>query len=374
LGVPADNRHAKNTLDSLAVQFHRFGERECRGSCPLYESLSHRIAEDSALLSLALDTRRGQLAPNVFFAAVQYLLYDAGDDQLRNWYPGLGGTRAVEPLDSAFVEFRRFCSSNSSEIRQLLKTRVVQTNEVRRNACFLPALELVSRSLGGRGFRFVDIGASAGFNLLWNRCEYAYGSNGSLRPPTPALTITCEVRGSVTPPIPQRMPYAHSAVGVELEPIDPSDEDAVRWLRSLIFPNHLDRFKLFDAAVREVIESPPDVRRGDARECLPEMIEEMPEDEPAVLLFSYSMNQIFPDGLDGARKLLTAASVRRRLFEVALGYFGGSIPVLMYAEYENGRPMMPQHKLANCHTHGAWLEWTPSDKEPHAYASISSAS
>jgi len=47
-------------------------------------------------------------------------------------------------------------------------TQRVQTNEVQRCTALIPAFELVFRRGDNRPFALVEIGASAGLNLLWD--------------------------------------------------------------------------------------------------------------------------------------------------------------------------------------------------------------
>ena len=63
---------------SLHDVFAYFAVEEFRDYSPLYRDISSGIAEDDALLALCTQLRPGQPAPNLIFAAVQYLLL-AGD-------------------------------------------------------------------------------------------------------------------------------------------------------------------------------------------------------------------------------------------------------------------------------------------------------
>ena len=64
-------------LDRFARTFHRFAELECPGMSTLYESLCHSVAEDRDLLDIAANARPGQPVPNLFMAAVHWLLLEA---------------------------------------------------------------------------------------------------------------------------------------------------------------------------------------------------------------------------------------------------------------------------------------------------------
>ena len=60
-------------LDILAERYARFAA-ECDGISPLYSFLAAKIAQDRALLTLALACRPGQPPGNLLLGAVHYLL------------------------------------------------------------------------------------------------------------------------------------------------------------------------------------------------------------------------------------------------------------------------------------------------------------
>lgn len=134
--------------NDLSARFRRFAEHECTGRVgspsPLYEHLSLGIAEDPELLALAENTQDNQPTPNLFFAAVQYLLFGHPEEPLAHWYPSIGaGTIPID--DDTYSSFHEFCQKYESEILHLITTQRVQTNVVRRSACLLPAFERVSQ-------------------------------------------------------------------------------------------------------------------------------------------------------------------------------------------------------------------------------------
>ena len=147
----------------LAREFALFAERECSGRGPLYERLSHAIAGDPDLLELAGQACSTPVA-NLFFAAVHRLLFDRPEHPLAAIYAG--GER--DPLPA----FRAFCLEHRAALTGLLRSRRVQTNEVRRAACLLPAFGVVAADGPGKALALIEIGTSAG--LLLNFDRYAY--------------------------------------------------------------------------------------------------------------------------------------------------------------------------------------------------------
>ena len=121
----------------LSKRFQTFAEIECKDSSPLYYFLSRIIALDDTLLSIAEQSRCGQPVPNLFFAAVQYLLFIQTEHPLAQYYASLCSF-PLDPAD-AYPHFRHFVFAHQADVIHLLKSRLVQTNEVRRSALPLPS-------------------------------------------------------------------------------------------------------------------------------------------------------------------------------------------------------------------------------------------
>jgi hypothetical protein len=350
-------RFERQTRTTLALQFQRFSRNECRISrSPFYELISSRIAEDTDLLDLAGSVRRGQRAPNLFLAAVQYLVLTRAGNPLKAVYDGVADGAPAPP--DFFETFRAFCLDNAKQIEGIISTRTVQTNEPRRSALFLPALFIVEEQADFREFHFLDVGCSAGLNLLWDKFSYSYSNGVRCGDESSELTIECGVHGDGTPPLREKLPKAASRVGIEIEPVDVSNPDNVTWLRSLIWPDQRDRVLLLDKALGVLKKNPPRIVAGDCAEKIPEIAAGMPDTGPVCLLFSHSVNQAFKNGRVGLTSLFGALSATRTIFEVSLGNFRERVPELVLARYEKGRRTY-EERLAICHPHGAWLRWEP---------------
>lgn len=129
-------------LDTLAAHFRRFAEQEAEPAfSPLYARLCRGIASDPQVLALAADVPLSQPAPNLLLGVVHYLLLKGIRHPLAAFYPSL--TSSPDPAD-AYPAFQSFCLEYASDIRALLSSRRVQTNEVARSACLLPAFELLA--------------------------------------------------------------------------------------------------------------------------------------------------------------------------------------------------------------------------------------
>jgi len=372
-------------IETLSRRFRRFGERECQHASPLYARLAVGIADDRQLLAIAA-AAQSHPVPNLFLAAVHYLLLKDRDHPLAALYPDLaltpqparrvpsgwrfaclprrgGGeqsdpfplprtTREREPSDP-FPLFRAFCLEHADQIRALLAARRVQTNEVRRCACLLPAFVCAALRSPGRPLALVEVGASAGFNLLWDRYGYDYGTGQRYGNPGSPVQLACELRGGRQPPLAPALPEVAFRVGIDLNPIDARDEDAMLWLRALIWPEQHERAALLDRAIEVARREPPRLA-GDALDLLPDAIRSAPADAALCVFHTFTLNQFSATAREQYDQLIAAQAASRNLCEIAIEW-REPYPSVALTTFESGA--RSEQTLAHCDAHGAWLEW-----------------
>jgi hypothetical protein len=340
-------------LADLADVFERWGRVDAPvvGS-PLYEELGYGVARDPDLLRLAAETRPYQPAPNMLFAAVHYLLLGGAQHELREHYPSLANSAA--PGGPAFPKFRDFCLAHREAIVPLLKTRRTQTCVLRRCACLLPGFARVLSEVPGR-LAMLEIGPSAGLNLLWDHYRYDYGGGLRWGDPQSEVVLDTERRGHVPlPDLPGSFEVAWR-MGVDLGPINVNDEDQVRWLRALIFPEHVERHGQLAAAIRVARAQPPRLVKGDAAEHLPGLLSDAPLEATLVVFATHTLAQFPQDRLVTTLKSLQRHGELRPLFFLSMEFTGGEHSELFLTRYAGGS--RETTKLANCNPHGLWLEW-----------------
>ena len=74
--------------------------------------------------------------------------------------------------------------------------------------------------------------------------------------------------------------------GLDLNPLDVRDDDAMRWLQTLVWPEHADRRTRLAAAVALAREDPPELDRGDLTHDLGSLVDTVPTDVTLVVLHS----------------------------------------------------------------------------------------
>jgi len=151
----------------IAEQFLQFAEIECKASTPFYYYLSQFVANDNTMLELASYCSSSQPRPNLLFAAIQFLLQSneelPGKENLKEWYPSL--TNNPKPVREIELPIQFFISQNREQIIELLQTRLVQTNEVRRSTFLYPAFLETERRTYNSPLALIEIGTSASLNM-----------------------------------------------------------------------------------------------------------------------------------------------------------------------------------------------------------------
>jgi hypothetical protein len=324
-----------------------------RRNAPLYVRLSEGIAADQGLRALGAAARPGQPPANMILAAVHYLLLRGARHRLRDFYPNLTDKPAE---GDPFPAFQDFVSRHSDEVALLVATRVTNTNEVGRST----ALHAGFRALAARArepLHLIEIGPSAGLNMIWDSYGVRYNRNGesfATEAPPDALMIDTELRGDRVPPL-GPAPKVASRVGLERNPVDLSNPASRDWLRALVWPDHRARFGRLDKALEIYAGKQPEIRAGDALDLLPEALAEAPAGETLCVYHTVVTYQFPFDAREALDNLLIAAGVRRPVWRLSLEFAGEDYHPLRLTRYADG--VKTTDELALCEPHGAQIEW-----------------
>jgi hypothetical protein len=347
-------------LDELAQIWEWFAVGQCRGYSPLYERIASSVARDRELLELVGRTPPECHLPLSLLAAVHYLLLEGLDHPLADVYAGSSDADPA-PL------FADVCRRNSDEVVAAMTRRPVQTNECGRSALIGPALTWLSeRGLGP--LALVDVGASAGLNLLCDRYRLDYGSSGATGPLDSPVTVACRVEGG-DPPIAPELPPFVARVGIDRSTVDLSDPDDVRWLLACVWPD-TGRLERTRAAVELGRRDPPTVHEGDANELLPKVLEELPSGAVPVVCTTWSFSYFSLEQRAAFEEVLSDAARRG---PIAWLCGDGTAVSTSLAEHAGSVPLGPDDQLlgvdllsdgvretillARVQPHGSWLEW-----------------
>ena len=340
--------------------WERFAEHECRGYSPLYEQISRAVAVDSEVLALLDGRPAAARQPNLLLAAVHYLLLSGVTHPLADIYAGVSSADPV-PL------FHEFCLEHRDAIEALLASRRTQTNECGRSAAILPALAWTADRLG-EPLALLDVGASAGLNLLCDEFHIDYGDAGATGPAHSPVRVDCRIVAG-RPPIRQNAPGIVARRGIDRAPIDIHDSDETRWLLACVWPD-TGRLERTSAAIQLARERTPTVLRGDAVADLAATINSFPEQATACVMTTWTFAYLDAD--------------QRRAFVVELERVGRRRPLVWISAEGPGVIDLfdatdpPAHDLTMpsvlgavvidqtgataitlgwVHPHGRWIDW-----------------
>lgn len=275
-------------LAKLSQQFRTFAKNECENSSPLYEHLAIKIADDDELLNIATFIPQGQPVPNLLLAGVQYLL-SSSEDELVHFYPSL--TTTPKALNEVYPVFKAFVLSHSDELKTLFQEKLVQRNEIRRCSYLYPMMtEIYERHK--KPLAFIEIGASAGLQLGMDQYNYCYNQQLHINNSNSDFVLSSENRGQPLPASITNTPVVCKRVGIDLNPIDIHNEEELRWLEALIWPEHQQRRLLLHQALPILKELDLQLVKGDAIKLIKDISKEINQDAMLVVYHTHVANQI----------------------------------------------------------------------------------
>ena len=340
------------TLKEASDGFKRFAEDDTVCTSTLYSSLATNIAQDEELIDLAMNSAKAQ-RELLLFASVHFLLLKGAQSPLRNFYATVSKNE-LRPGD-AFPYFRKFCLDHANEIIPLLKTKKVQTNEVRRCACLLPAFATVLKRSNSAPLFLIEIGPSAGLNLLWDQYAHRYSDGSHFGEPASPVILTCESRGSTRLPLPTQHPIIAGRVGLELHPVNLGNPDESLWLQALVWPDQTGRMNRLKNAMELAKRHPIEIVSGDVLVTLESVLSTIPEGATPCLYHSFVLYQFSHESILELEEKLKMASHRNDLFCIGMGNRDKKEVEIWLDTYSNGE--RNEETLAECQGHGEWIVW-----------------
>ncbi|MGI5239445.1 DUF2332 domain-containing protein [Dactylosporangium sp. CA-139066] len=322
-------------MSDTADEYRFFAKSMAHGSSPLYEHLALSVADDPGVLAMLGSLPPAKRQPNLLLAAARYV--------------------AGTPRD--YAAFREVVLDAREAVVSTMLSRRTQTNEPARCAALYPALAALPQPVA-----LLEVGASAGLCLLPDRYSYEYIApdgttvHAGAPPADDGVSLRCRVDGPLPAVAPGAVRVAWRA-GIDLNPLSVTDEDDVRWLRTLVWPEQHDRLARLDAALAIARREPPAVESGDLNERFEEVVARAPAGATLVVFHTAVLDYVPEPGrgafvermrrLDGhwlSQELPTVfPQLAARLPEEAPG------DILAYAIHLDERP------LAFAGLHGSWM-------------------
>ncbi len=226
-----------------------------------------------------------------------------------------------------------------------------QTNEVGRSAVLMSGLMAVAH-LFPRPMELLELGASAGLNLLLDRYGHDLGGVRAGEPGSP-LQLSPDWKGPAPPEARVRVVRRR---GVDLRPLD-IQSDGERLL-AYVWPDQARRLSQLEAALAIAAKHPPEVDRGDAADWLEARLGEAQEAGVTRVVLHSIAFQYFPEGSKARiaaamEQAGAAASGESPLAWLRYEFEPSDEPTLRLMTWPGGEERL----LAVCHPHGSWVEW-----------------
>jgi hypothetical protein len=245
-------------------------------------------------------------------------------------------------------------SEHAERLRTFLAEHGVQTNEVQRSWMLLPCFLEISRRAGVETLDLVELGSSAGLNLVWDRYRYHYQA-GEWGPQDSPLALTGEERRPVPASLLRSRPRVRHRRGLDRSPIDVTQADQTVLLKSFVWADQSARLERLDRAVETLRLDPPGLEQGDVADRLPEVLAERQLGALTVVYATAVLSYL------GERQdaVISALDDAGRQFPLAFLWTGQP------REGEHGywglwARLWPEDEellLAHAPFHGQWLEW-----------------
>jgi hypothetical protein len=303
------------------------------GGSPLYARLALEYADDPVVNEIVRGVGQRWNAPLALFAGVHYLALSGEEDDP---WPRFGDV----------VRERR------EWLERFVAAQPIQTNEVQRSWALAPAFLWLSDD---RPLDLVELGPSAGLNLVWDRYRYVYPEgtwgDGAL-----------ELAGVAEPGPPAellvRRPTVRGRLGIDRSPLDVTKDSDALLLQCFVWADQTARLERLRRAIEIAREDPPRLVRGDYREDLPRALAERRDDGLTVVFHSASVTYLRRE-----ERARLAEEIEEAGREGPLAYVAYELPKpefeaaeIVVRVWPGGEPV----RLATLDAHGNRMRWLQS--------------
>lgn len=231
-----------------------------------------------------------------------------------------------------------------------------QTNEAGRSSSFIAAMLWLTQQGCPARFDVMEIGSSAGINLMIDRYHYDLGGV-HVGPQDAVMRLQPEWRGHHPP---QHSLEFTSLAGCDVAPIDLRDDEQANRLKAYIWPDNPIRFARLEAAIAAAQAKPPSLSRMNAADFVEQQLRRPQLAGTTRVLMHSIVWQYIPDDQQQHIILAMEAAGRAATPDRPLAWISleANRSLLQHELIVRHWPTAPEpHRLAQAHAHGAWVNW-----------------
>ncbi len=206
-------------------------------------------------------------------------------------------------MDDVWPAARAFLAREADWVRGFIRSPP-QTNETRRAIALLAGFLAFAREWQGP-VDLLEIGASAGLNLNWDR--FAYRTDSWSWGPESPVVIDTDWQGA---PPPLSAVHVRNRAACDLNPLDIRDEAARLTLRSYIWADQPERLARFDGAAALALKHDTRVDRADAAAWIAEKLAARADDAATIVYHSVFLQYPPRDAREAIVRAIAAAGAR----------------------------------------------------------------
>jgi hypothetical protein len=238
--------------------------------------------------------------------------------------------------------------AHAAFLSEFVRTQSVQTNEVQRSWVLLPCFLRAAQLVGVDELDVVELGPSAGLNLVWDRYGYSYQA-GDWGPNDAPLRLAGEERSRVPPALLDVVPRVTRRVGIDLSPIEVTTDEGARLLQCFVWAGQEERFERLTRAIEAVRAEPPELVRGDIADELPNVL----RDHPTLVFETAAFPYVSDETRASVRETLSRAGAPLALVTAGRPRGEGDGWGMRLETYPGGA----REFVGHADFHGAWLDY-----------------
>lgn len=293
-------------------------------------------------------TYRGDSVPLRLAGGLHALVLTNQSDVLKSVYPP-----KPEVSDETFSAALSSALVAHSDFLLDWLTSPPQTNEPARAAILVAAGRLITHRFG-LPLRLLELGASAGLNLRWDRVTLKLDGN-RFGPQDAGLTLSPGWTG----PLPTGKDIVvASRAGVDINPLDATDAADQLRLMSYLWPDQPDRLRRMKQALELAVTCPAKITKADAIDWLEKQLSKTITGATTVIYHTIAW-QYFPAEVQARGKILIEQAGAKSAEDAPLIWLsmeaddntpGAAISMRLW-------PGDTSVDLGRADFHGRWLDW-----------------